>query len=53
MEQEEVDKSTEIWMDEIESKLSYKKWYFGHTHIPANIDERHTCVFLDLVKIEE
>lgn len=37
----------------IDEKVDFKKWYFGHTHIPANIDERHTCVFLDLVKIEE
>ena len=35
IDQENVDKSTEKWMDEIESRLSYQKWYFGHYH--ANI----------------
>lgn len=27
-----VDKTTEHWLDSIEEKLSYKKWYAGHFH---------------------
>ena len=27
-----VDKSTEIWLDSIESRLTYKHWYAGHFH---------------------
>jgi len=30
-----VDKSTEIWLDEIEEQLDYKKWYCGHYHIES------------------
>lgn len=30
--QTKVDKSTELWLSDIEAKLSYKKWYFGHYH---------------------
>ena len=30
--QELVDKSTEHWLDAIEEKLNYKKWYAGHFH---------------------
>ncbi len=26
------DYSTEEWLDQIEKKLNYKKWYFGHFH---------------------
>lgn len=36
--QAEVDKSTEKWLDSIEDKLKYKKWYCGHYHIEKDID---------------
>ncbi|MCR5202359.1 MAG: metallophosphoesterase [Lachnospiraceae bacterium] len=34
-----VDKSTEDWLDSIEDKLDYKKWYCGHYHIEKDIDK--------------
>jgi 3-oxoacid CoA-transferase subunit A len=36
--QSKVDKSTEIWLDKIEDRLSYKKWYCGHYHTEKKID---------------
>lgn len=30
--QSTVDKSTEDWLDSIENRLDYKKWYCGHYH---------------------
>lgn len=33
-----VDKSTEDWLDEIEERLTYKRWYCGHYHIEKSID---------------
>lgn len=32
IEQGKVDKATEEWLTEIEKKLKYQKWYFGHFH---------------------
>ena len=32
-----VDKTTEIWLDKIEDRLSYKKWYCGHYHTEKKI----------------
>ena len=32
VDQSKVDKTTEIWLDKIENRLSYKKWYCGHYH---------------------
>ena len=32
IDQSKVDKSTEEWLSEIEEKLDYEKWYFGHYH---------------------
>ena len=39
IDQSTVDKSTEIWLDEIENKLEYDKWYCGHYHTQKIIDK--------------
>lgn len=36
--QSRVDQSTEIWLDTIEQRLNYKKWYCGHFHTEKKID---------------
>ena len=28
-----IDKSTEKWLQTIEDRLTYKKWYAGHYHV--------------------
>ena len=33
-----VDKSTEIFLNEIENTTSYKRWYCGHFHVDKEID---------------
>jgi 3-oxoacid CoA-transferase subunit A len=33
-----VDNSTELWLDSIENKLTYKEWFCGHFHINKRID---------------
>lgn len=38
IDQSKVDKSTELWLGEIESRLDYRKWYCGHFHISKRID---------------
>lgn len=38
IDQSNVDKSTEIWLDEIEDKLTYQKWYCAHYHTAKIID---------------
>ena len=39
VDQNTVDKSTEIWLDSIEERLEYKHWYAGHYHIEKHIDK--------------
>ena len=34
----DVDRSTEIWLGELEEKLDYKVWFCGHYHIDKQID---------------
>lgn len=39
IDQRKVDKTTEIWLDGIEDRLEYKKWYCGHYHTEKKIDK--------------
>ncbi len=39
IDQSKVDKSTEIWLDSIENRLTYKHWYAGHYHTEKTIDK--------------
>ena len=36
--QSTVDNSTEKWLDYIESRLTYDRWFCGHYHINENVD---------------
>jgi len=38
IEQSNVDKSTEQWLDSIECQLQYGKWYAGHYHTEKKVD---------------
>ena len=44
VDQSRVDKSTEEWLDRIEQRLTYKRWYCGHYHTEKTID-RMTFMF--------
>lgn len=39
IDQSTVDKSTEMWLDTIEDRLDYRKWYCGHYHTEKTIDK--------------
>ena len=39
VDQTKIDKSTEEWLDRIEDKLTYQKWYCGHFHIEKQVDK--------------
>lgn len=39
IDQSTVDKSTEEWLNSIESHLNYQKWYCGHYHTEKRIDK--------------
>lgn len=38
IDQSKVDKNTEKWLDGIETRLDYQKWYCGHCHTEKIID---------------
>lgn len=37
----DIDRSTEIWLGELEKELDYKIWFCGHYHIDKQIDKIH------------
>ena len=39
LDQSEIDKSMEIFLDEIEESVDYDKWYCGHFHTEKQIDK--------------
>ena len=39
VDQSTVDKSTEEWLDAIESNLHYERWYCGHYHTEKQVDK--------------
>lgn len=39
LDQKTVDTTTEEWLDQIEERLEYRKWYCGHWHINKRIDK--------------
>lgn len=39
IDQSRVDRSTEEWLDMIEDRLAYRKWYAGHFHCEKKIDK--------------
>ena len=52
VDQSKVDKSTEIWLDSIENRLTYKHWYAGHYHTEKDID-RLTLLFESIREFRE
>ena len=47
--QDTVDNSTEEWLQEIEDKLQYDQWYFGHFH-DYYVKDKMTMLFRDILK---
>lgn len=37
----DIDRSTEIWLGELEKKLDFEVWFCGHYHIDKQIDKIH------------
>lgn len=45
-----VDRLT-AFFDELEDRLDYKRWYYGHFHRDANPAERHTVLYDCIVRL--
>lgn len=41
------------FLDEVDWRLDYKHWYYGHFHKDVDVDEKHTLLFERIVPIGE
>lgn len=39
------------YFNELEDKLKFKRWYFGHYHRDFAIDEKHICVYRTILEV--
>lgn len=37
---------------EFEYKLQFKYWYFGHHHVDRILDDKHRCVYNDIIELD-
>ncbi len=44
------DRLTDYLM-EVEEKLRFKKWFFGHYHDNRNVDNKHVLLYEQIVRI--
>ena len=49
-ERPDVDRLTGF-LDELEDRLDYKRWYYGHFHRDGNPDEQHTVLYDRIVRL--
>lgn len=47
--QDSIDQSTEEWLQSLEERLDYRKWYCGHFHVSEKLTERLEMLFLEYV----
>lgn len=41
------------YFDRLEKKLRYKRWYCGHYHVHIDIDNKHTVLYHEMIKLDE
>lgn len=38
------------WLETIESKIHFEKWYFGHYHLDKKLDNKHEALYYNIAK---
>ena len=41
------------FLEVIKNEVEYMHWYFGHYHLNKSIDEKHTCLYDQIIKLGE
>ena len=48
---QEIPDILNVFLEFIDSRITYKEWYFGHFHRDKWVDAKHRCVYYDIVEI--
>ena len=48
---QEIPDILNVFLEFIDSRITYKEWYFGHFHRDKWVDTKHRCVYYDIVEI--
>lgn len=51
VDQNTVDKSMEIFLQEVYNKISFKRWYFGHYHDSKDLEDNFTILYQKIREI--
>lgn len=43
--------SLSVWLDELEKRCKYKKWYFGSVHRDVSVSDRQTAVYRNIIPL--
>ena len=49
--QDEVDKSMEQFLDIVEDKITYKHWFFGHYHDSFDLTDKVTILYYLVIEL--
>jgi predicted phosphodiesterase len=49
----EKDRLTNFFEHIIKADCNYKKWFFAHYHVDAEIDEKHICLYNSFIRIKK
>ena len=41
------------YLEQIEGKVHYKHWYFGHYHLDKKVDSTHTLLYRSIISLED
>lgn len=43
----------EKWIQWIDDQLEYRRWWFGHWHIDVTLPGHHTCLYNNIVRLDD
>ena len=50
-EQKNVDQSTEVFLDKVESNLDYTHWYAGHFHCDKKVNNKFDILYHSIERV--
>lgn len=52
VDQTKVDKTMEIFLEKIKNKVNFKKWFFGHYHDDAILNDKFRIMLNDIIELD-